>query len=59
MKRIFSNDWLRHQIEKEPDNMECGAGFPLESAKGLAQFVGSESGTDKKAAEKATGATFE
>ena len=38
MKLIFSNDWLRSQIEKDP-GLECDAGFPLMSAEPLRKFV--------------------
>ena len=48
MKRIFTNEWLRDQIEKEPDNMECEAGFPLWSGEPLKQFAGSQQGPQEK-----------
>ena len=55
MKRIFTNEWLRHQIEKEPDNMECEAGFPLHGGEPLKQFVGSQQEPQEKTSTAESG----
>ena len=50
MKLHFTSDWLRKHIENDPD-MECEAGFPLESAVPLKDFLTEES--SEKAMETA------
>jgi transcriptional regulator with XRE-family HTH domain len=38
MKLLFTNDWLRNQIEKDAD-IECDAGIPLRDSAPIARFA--------------------
>lgn len=52
MKLQFTNDWLRKQIEKDPD-VDCEAGIPLRDTSPLERFVQEEAQLADAVAENA------